>query len=261
LDKLTLTEPNSGAEGGAGNDTVTGSLWNDSLDGGGDADTVRGGEGDDTLTGGDGDDHLWGELGVDTCAGGSGYDECDGGPLGTPEPSPEDPDLCKSDVEVKHNCRAEDADWSGTADGTLVHSGGVVETWSATVDLEELAPDYYWAGDADIAWRVDGTDSAGCTYDGAAALDGRAELTFFDWEGTYSLSLWRTTVQAPVVVDCPSSDPETVMYYPLNTNSGEADDQPLPAQPVTALAGTTTYVPLNAPEGEVTWSWDLTRHP
>ena len=127
--------------------------------------------------------------------------------------------------------------------------------------MDELAAGYYWAGDADIAWRVDGTDDAGCTYDGAATLDGRAEMAFFDWEGTYSLSLWTTIVQVEVEVDCPSTDPETVLYRPMNTNAAEADDQPLPADPVTALTGTASYVPLNAPEGRVTWSWSLTRHP
>ena len=258
-DKLTLTEIGSVAEGGAGVDTLTGSLWDDTLDGGGDADTVRGGEGDDTLAGGDGDDKLFGEQGADVCSGGSGHDECDGGPLGTPEPSSDDPDLCKSDVEVKRNCRGEEADWSGTADGTLTHSGGVVETWSASVDLDELAAGYYWAGDADIAWTVSGTSAAGCVYDGAATLDGRSELAIFDWDSTYSLSVWRTTVQVEVEIDCPHEDPETILYQPLNTNAAEADYVSLPPNPVTALAGTATYVPQNAPEGEVIWSWNLTR--
>ena len=256
-DTITLAEAGSDADGGADADALTGSVWDDSLEGGDGADTIHGGEGDDTLSGGEGDDHLWGEQGDDICAGGGGYDECDGGPLGTPEPSSEDPDLCRSDVEVKINCRAEVAAWSGSADGTLVHSGGVVETWSATVDMDELAPDYYWLGDADIAWRVDGTDSAGCTYDGGAVLDGRAEMTFFDT--TYSLRLWSTTVYAKVQVDCPNSDPETVLYYPMNTNAADADDQALPAKPVTALDGSATYVPKNAPEGRATWSWSLRR--
>lgn len=258
-DSLTLVEIGSVAEGGADADTLTGSLWDDTLDGGGGADDVHGGEGDDTLAGGEGDDHLWGEQGADTCAGGGGHDECDGGPLGTPEPSPEDPDLCRSDVEVKINCRGEHAAWAGSADGTLEHSGGVIETWSATVDMDEVSAGYYWAGDADIAWRVDGTDDAGCTYEGAATLDGRSEMVIF--EGTYSLSVWRSIVQVEVEVDCPHQEPKTVFYNPMNTNAAEADDQPLPQEPVTTLAGTATYVPDHAPEGEVNWSWSLTRSP
>ena len=256
-DTLTLTKAGSVAEGGADTDLLTGSLWDDILDGGDGTDTVRAGEGDDTLTGGEGDDQLWGEQGADTCAGGGGHDECDGGPLGTPEPSQDDPDLCRADVEVKRNCRGEDAAWAGSADGTLTHSGGVIETWSATVDLDEVGAGYYWVGDAEIAWRVAGTDAAGCTYDGAAALDGRSEMAFF--EGTYSLTVRRSTLQAEVEVDCPHEDPKTVLYNPMNTNAAEADDQPLPEEPVTALSGSVTYVPEHAPEGEVTWSWSLTR--
>ena len=45
----------------------------------------------------------------------------------------------------------------------------------------------------------------------------------------------------------------------MNTNAAEADDQRVPAEPVTTLAGTASYVPLNAPEGTVTWSWSLKR--
>jgi hypothetical protein len=47
----------------------------------------------------------------------------------------------------------------------------------------------------------------------------------------------------------------------MNTNAAEADDQLLPAEPVDNLAGTATYVPAHAPEGQVHWSWDLNRAP
>lgn len=258
-DELTLREVGSTADGGADDDTLTGSLWDDQLDGGGGNDTARAGEGDDALTGGDGNDSLFGEEGADVCSGGAGTDTCDGGPLGTPAPSSEDPDLCQSDVETKINCRGDSGDWSGTADGTLVHSGGVTETWSARVDMDEQAAGYYWLGDADIAWRVSGTSDSGCTYDGAANLDGRAEMAHFDWEGEYSVSLWRTTLTAEVVVDCPHAEPETILYNPMNTNAAEADDQALPQGPVSELSGTATYVPMNAPEGTATWSWELQR--
>lgn len=122
-------------------------------------------------------------------------------------------------------------------------------------------PDYYWSGDADFTWQVSGTDDGGCTYDGAAALDGVAELAIFDDPDEYSVTVRSTTpVQVPVVVDCPDTDPETVMFNPLNTSTGDADHQPLPAPPVTALAGSTTYPPNADPEGEVHWSWDLHRN-
>ena len=110
-----LTEIGSVAEGGAGVDTLPpGSLvgrhprwrWLTPT-------PVRGSEGDDTLAGGDGEfEQVLGEQGADVCSGGSGHDECHGGPLGTPVPSWTTPDLCKSDVEVKRNCRGEEADWS-----------------------------------------------------------------------------------------------------------------------------------------------------
>lgn len=258
-DALTLVETGSMADGGADDDALTGGLWDDRLDGGDGADTVRAGEGDDALNGGDGDDSLFGEEGADTCAGGAGDDTCDGGPLGTPAPSQDDPDVCQSDVETKINCRGESGDWTGTADGTLVHSGGVTETWSATVDMDEQAAGYYWLGDADIAWRVSGTSDSGCVYDGAATLDGRAEMAHFDWEGEYSVSLWRTTVQVEVQIDCPHEEPRTVLYHPMNTNAAEADDQALPQGAFTTLSGSASYVPMNAPEGRATWSWELQR--
>ena len=60
-------------------------------------------------------------------------------------------------------------------------------------------------------------------------------------------------------IHCPHEDPEMILYQPLNTNAAEADYVSLPPNPVTARAGTATYVPQNAPEGEVIWSWNLTR--
>ena len=258
-DTLTLTEIGSRADGGANADALTGSTWNDVLVGGPGPDKIHGGEGDDTLSGSDGDDEMWGELGIDVCHGGSGNDFCDGGPLGTPEPSPSDPDLCLDDVETKRNCRGQEGDWSGTADGTLEHSGGIIESWSATVDLEELSPGYYWLGDADIAWTVSGTSDTGCVYDGSAALNGRAELAIFEEEGDYSVTVWSTTSHVEVEVDCPNEEPKTVLYRALNTNVGEADVQALPDAPVTRLNGNLTYVPNNAPEGSNSWSWDLLR--
>ena len=47
----------------------------------------------------------------------------------------------------------------------------------------------------------------------------------------------------------------------MRGDAAEADDQVLPTAPVTTLTGSAKYVPLNAPEGEVSWSWDLTRVP
>ncbi len=279
-DTLTAATGRSAAEGGAGDDTLTGGVGpddlfggpgNDSIDARGGDDThieggtgnddLHGGEGDDTLSGGDDDDLLWGEAGTDVCGGGAGDDWCDGGPFGTDAPSSEDPDLCLADVEDKHNCRAEDPAWAGTAEGTL-SDGGVVETWSATYSLDEVVAGAIWSGDATIQWRVAGTDSQGCTYDGAAVLDGHAGLSIWSSLGSYSHEVHRTPGEtASVVVDCPTSEPETVVYQPLNTDAADAQDPPLPPGPVTRLSGTATYVPVNTEDGEVVWEWDLQRHP
>lgn len=56
--------------GGAGNDTLTGTVLED---------RIFGGDGDDQLDGGDGNDFLFGEAGMDTLSGGDGNDLLDGG--------------------------------------------------------------------------------------------------------------------------------------------------------------------------------------
>ena len=62
--------------GGAANDTLTGSDAANVLDGGGGRDVIDGGAGDDTLLGGADDDKLWGGGGNDVFGGGAGgYDE------------------------------------------------------------------------------------------------------------------------------------------------------------------------------------------
>jgi uncharacterized secreted protein with C-terminal beta-propeller domain len=74
--------------GGAGNDTITGSdghdtmlggQGNDTLSGGRGNDTLRGGAGADSLAGGLGNDTLQGEAGSDTLRGGAGQNALDGG--------------------------------------------------------------------------------------------------------------------------------------------------------------------------------------
>ena len=66
-------------EGGAFNDTLTGSTRDDTLWGLGGNDTLDGSTGSDTLWGGDGDDTLRGSTGNDTLDGGTGNDVLDGG--------------------------------------------------------------------------------------------------------------------------------------------------------------------------------------
>jgi Ca2+-binding RTX toxin-like protein len=62
------------ADGGDGNDKITGGALADALTGGSGNDLIYGGGGDDTIWGGDGDDRLVGEAGNDTIYGGSGND-------------------------------------------------------------------------------------------------------------------------------------------------------------------------------------------
>jgi len=65
--------------GGAGDDTLTGSPSSDTLDGGTDDDTLIGGAADDTMNGGDGNDNLQGDAGADNISGEAGEDTIDGG--------------------------------------------------------------------------------------------------------------------------------------------------------------------------------------
>jgi hypothetical protein len=76
------------ANGGAGNDTLTGNVLadtltggtgNDDLGGGGGNDRLLGGSGNDVLSGGSGDDFLNGGTGADVLNGGSGRDGLFGG--------------------------------------------------------------------------------------------------------------------------------------------------------------------------------------
>ncbi len=62
------------AQGGSGNDTLTGNLVANHLSGGNGDDTLYGGEGGDTLVGGEGKDTFYIESGNDTYEGGGGID-------------------------------------------------------------------------------------------------------------------------------------------------------------------------------------------
>ena len=83
-DTITALDANIGdvrmfLNGGAGNDTITGSRNNDSINGNGGDDSVIGGLGNDSVDGGDGNDTLNGEAGNDTLLGNLGNDLALGG--------------------------------------------------------------------------------------------------------------------------------------------------------------------------------------
>lgn len=62
------------ADGGSGNDTMSGSFKNDALDGGDGNDVINGGHGDDAINGQNGDDIIHGWVGNDVLDGGNGAD-------------------------------------------------------------------------------------------------------------------------------------------------------------------------------------------
>ena len=57
-DTLTLSNTAGSADGGAGNDSITGGTGNDTISGGDGNDTIQGGAGADSLLGGAGTDTL-----------------------------------------------------------------------------------------------------------------------------------------------------------------------------------------------------------
>jgi Ca2+-binding RTX toxin-like protein len=109
-DTLTGSPANNtmvgGPWGGSGSDTIKGLAGDDEMDGGGNdtsADNLVGGDDDDTLNGSGGPDRLTGGEGNDILQAGLGNDTVSG-------------DAGNDTFEV---------DWSGTADGADVISGGV----------------------------------------------------------------------------------------------------------------------------------------
>jgi len=81
-DSITGNVANNVLNGNGGNDTLVGLSGNDTLSGGAGNDVLDGGEGDDTLYGGDGNDILDGGSGTDVIYGGSGDDIIYGGFFG-----------------------------------------------------------------------------------------------------------------------------------------------------------------------------------
>ncbi|GAB3014158.1 hypothetical protein GCM10011376_08420 [Nocardioides flavus (ex Wang et al. 2016)] len=67
------------ANGGAGDDELSGTRGDDTLKGGSGKDALVGGFGEDRLVGGGGDDRLAGKAGGDVLLGGGGRDRADGG--------------------------------------------------------------------------------------------------------------------------------------------------------------------------------------
>jgi len=73
-DRLTGGLGNDIISGGSGNDRLTGGRGNDQILGGDGNDMLYGGDGDDVIEGGAGNDRLFGDAGADTLRGGAGDD-------------------------------------------------------------------------------------------------------------------------------------------------------------------------------------------
>ncbi|MCW2274718.1 Ca2+-binding RTX toxin-like protein [Rhodoblastus acidophilus] len=67
------------ADGGSGDDTITGNAANNVIYGNAGIDTISGNDGNDTIYGGDGNDKLYGNNGNDYISGGAGNNIIDGG--------------------------------------------------------------------------------------------------------------------------------------------------------------------------------------
>jgi Ca2+-binding RTX toxin-like protein len=74
-----VAETGQTANGGNGNDVLTGTTGNDTMSGGNGDDTLNGGDGNDNISGGNGNDTLTGGRGDDVLDGGDGNDTVDGG--------------------------------------------------------------------------------------------------------------------------------------------------------------------------------------
>ena len=75
----TITTTGDAADGGAGNDVITGGAGAQSLTGDAGNDRIHGGAGNDFIYGGTGNDVLYGDAGADTIYGNSGNDTLWGG--------------------------------------------------------------------------------------------------------------------------------------------------------------------------------------
>jgi len=126
------------ANGGAGNDSITGGAVADTLNGDAGDDTLNGDSGADTLTGGAGADTLNGDGGADTLTGGAGDDNFN---YGTGESTATSMD---SITDYQGAAAAGDNDtltFAGTANGTGTGVVGVVANVAATDDVSAHSAD------------------------------------------------------------------------------------------------------------------------
>lgn len=132
--------------GGAGNDTLTGSVAIDTINGGAGNDTIDGGAGADILNGGEGNDTITGGAGIDTLTGGAGADifvfaSGDAGITGTEKVTDFDLSLGGDQLNLSATVRIVDSTTSlvgtiaGAVDLTATVKDGIITLSGADVAL------------------------------------------------------------------------------------------------------------------------------
>ncbi|UUW87218.1 calcium-binding protein [Pimelobacter simplex] len=196
------------ADGGPGDDLIVLGRGNDTR--------VHGGPGNDRLQGGGGNDRLDGDDGVDVCRGGPGTDTCHGGAPGGPQNSPDDPDTCLADVEVKLSCHVEGvpARWRLVLEGTSDYTNGSNHrteiSWVLTAYVEQYfrqdGKTWYLLGSG-LSGRWTGTGANGeCTIEGRGELaDGDLSVTMAldEVSETYTFEWGGLATRAPGTITCP----------------------------------------------------------
>jgi hypothetical protein len=244
--------------GTSGNDHIDARGGDDIICGGGGRDTLLGGggAGEDTVTGASGNDHLYGDAGTDHCVGGAGADLCDGGAPHYATPGA-DPDICSTDAEKHISSKEKEAGgYSGFASGTVTYDNGLVETWTAKVDMPTFGTDYY-VGTTTITWAVSGTDDNGCTFTGANTYAGTAQLSILSWDDRYGIQLGSARgTPVKVTMSCPVTGTQHVDFWPLNADISSAHDMLVPDD-IFEIIGSKTYRPASAPHVVASWKWDV----
>ncbi|KRC56986.1 MULTISPECIES: calcium-binding protein [unclassified Nocardioides] len=246
-DELTGADVPGRADGGPGDDLI--------VLGKGDDVKVHGGPGSDRLLGGAGNDRLDGDDGIDECHGGPGTDTCHGGAPGGPENSPDDPDVCAADVEVKISCHSEALPprWTLTLEGTSNYSNGTNYTsevsWVVSVDVEQYVRQdgvtWFFTAPTGVTGSWTGFGQNGeCTIAGSGdfadgdlgvtlSLDEVSHKYTFEWGGL--------VLREPGRISCPWGDSD----YQLSTRAADrvAYEEWNPADLTVPLKGGRTVRP------------------
>ncbi|MEU4691854.1 calcium-binding protein [Actinoplanes sp. NPDC023714] len=125
------------ADGGTGNDSLTGGVLNDMLNGRSGNDKLRGGAGGDLLMGGYGNDKIWGGAGHDIINGQSGNDAVDG---------QSGDDRVMGEIGNDHVYGGSGADQISGDVGVDKLYGGAGGDWIDATEWDHASPDYYSGG-------------------------------------------------------------------------------------------------------------------